>query len=185
MFGASRTNWTVANLTSGIPHLTVCTHLVLRVQVLPSLPPAQPRILDSFGMRVFFLCSKHAFSFLCYWICCYPARLPCASQAPAWGFQAKAQVTPYSLGVAGEKVDLSFIWAEKQAMDRQQVAGTCLWMEDGCSCWFHVSFFKYNLWVGGILQLCYAITKEMSEKSVHVFVLAAVCNLSKAVFLWA
>lgn len=80
MFGASSTDWTVANLTPGIPHLTVCTSLALLVQVHPPLPLAQPRILDSFGMHVFFLCSKHAFSFLCFWICCYPARLPCASQ---------------------------------------------------------------------------------------------------------
>ncbi|KAG7331156.1 hypothetical protein KOW79_005125 [Hemibagrus wyckioides] len=79
-FGASRTDWNVADLTPGIPHLTVHTPLALLAQVHPPLPLAQPRILGSVGMHVFFLCSKHAFSFLRCWSCCYAARLPCASR---------------------------------------------------------------------------------------------------------
>lgn len=154
-FGASSTDWNVADLTPGIPHLTVRTPLALLAQVHSPLPLAQPRILDSVGMHVFFLCSKHAFSFLRCWSCCYAARLPCASRVledSRLGLHHAHWVLLGRKWTCNLYEPNSKLW---RAADHQQVAWTCVWKEDGFGCWSHVLFFS-KLWLGGMGQCCYA-----------------------------
>lgn len=189
MFAASSTDWTVANLTPGIPHLTVCTPWALVAQVHSPLPLAQPRILGSVGMHVFFLCSKHAFSFLCCWICYYPARLPRASRVLEDSrFRLRLQHAHWVL--LGRKWICNLYDLNDKlyrAVDPRQVAGACVWTEDGYGCWSRSFFSSLN---SGWVEACSSVTqsraKEMSEKSMHVFDLAAVCNCHpfKKVFFW-